>query len=73
MAVKIVLLETGQEHVGKFAIVDKGIVSLFAGIAARKHGGYRGCSKKQNFPMSAVSLTADEPAKEVEVHGGAGL
>ncbi len=71
MAVRVVLLETGQEHVGKFVIVERGMVALFAGIAARKHGGYRGCSRKQIFPIGSVQVFADEPAKEVENRSGA--
>ena len=65
MAVRVVIKETGETVAGKFAVIDGGTVGLFAGIMSDKKGGFRGCGKKQVFEGPTVSVTADDPAKEL--------
>ena len=65
MSVKVVIAESGETIVGKFAIQEGAQVYLFSGIMSDKKGGFRGCGKKRTFPTSAVSVTADDPAVEV--------
>jgi hypothetical protein len=66
MAVKVTDKKTGQETVGKWASIKEGQVSLFTGIMSDKKGGWRGCGKKIAFSADAVSVKADDPAKELK-------
>ncbi|MBI4213408.1 MAG: hypothetical protein HY534_03795 [Chloroflexi bacterium] len=65
MAVKVVINDTGQALIGKFASFDADKVGLFSGIMSDKKGGFRGCGKKQVFDASAVTVTADDFEKEI--------
>ncbi len=65
MSVKVVDKKTGKETVGKYAMVKGGEVSLYTGIMSDKKGGWRGCGKRLAFSADAVTVTADDPAKEL--------
>lgn len=69
MGVKVVDKKTGKETVGKYAAVKGGQVKLYTGIMADKKGGYRGCGKCLVFPAESVTVTADNPAKELKREG----
>lgn len=66
MAVKVVNKESGEAYTGKLAVVEKESVSLYSGCMVDKKGGLRGCGKKRVFPAASVSVTADDPAKEIK-------
>lgn len=66
MAVKVVNKATQETYTGKFAQIQKGEVWLYSGCMSDKKGGLRGCGKKQVFPASGVTVTADNPAKEIK-------
>ncbi len=68
MSVRVVDKKTGKETVGKYAVLRGGEVSLYTGIMLDKKGGWRGCGKRIAFPASDVTVTADDPAKELK-HG----
>jgi hypothetical protein len=34
-----------------------------------KKGGWRGCGKRLQFPADSVTVTADEPTKELKQEG----
>lgn len=65
MAVKVVIKETGETVTGKYAVIEAGQVGLFSGIMSDKKGGFRGCGKKRVFQGPAVTVAADDPAKEL--------
>ena len=65
MAVKVVIKETGETVIGKYAVIEAGQVGLFSGIMSDKKGGFRGCGKKRVFEGPAVTVAADDPAKEL--------
>ncbi len=66
MAVKVTEKQTGKESAGKFASIEGGKVNLWSGIMSDKKGGWRGCGKKVVFPAESVSVSADDPAKELK-------
>ena len=66
MSVKVVDKKTGNETVGKYALVKGDEVSLYTGIMSDKKGGWRGCGKRVVFPAENVTVTADDPAKELK-------
>lgn len=66
MAVKVVDKATGETHTGKFARIVGGSVNLFSGIMSDKKGGFRGCSRKQVFDEAKVTVTADDPDRELK-------
>ncbi len=66
MSVRVVDRKTGKETVGKYAVVKGGEVSLYTGIMSDKKGGWRGCGKRILFPTASVTVTADDPAKELK-------
>lgn len=66
MSVKVVDKKTAKETVGKYALVKDGQVSLYTGIMSDKKGGWRGCGKRILFPEESVTVTADDPAKELK-------
>lgn len=66
MAVKVLIKETGETITGKFASLEADKVGLFSGIMSDKKGGFRGCGKKQVFEAATVTVTADDPAKELK-------
>lgn len=66
MAVKVVIKQTGESVAGKFAAIEGDKVGLFSGIMSDKKGGFRGCGKKLVFEVSAVTVTADDPAREIK-------
>lgn len=65
MTVKVVVKETGETVTGKYAVIEAGQVGLFSGIMSDKKGGFRGCGKKRVFQGPAVTVAADDPAKEL--------
>lgn len=65
MSVKVVD-KTGKETLGKYASVKDGQVSLYTGIMSDKKGGWRGCGKRIVFSEGAVTVTADDAAKELK-------
>ncbi len=69
MSVKVVDKKTGKETIGKYAIIKSGQVSLYTGIMSDKKGGYRGCGKRLKFPSDSVTVTADDPTKELKQEG----
>jgi hypothetical protein len=66
MGVKVVDKKTGKETSGKYAVIKGGQVNLYTGIMSDKKGGWRGCGKRLVFPADAVSVIADDPAKELK-------
>ena len=66
MSVRVVDKKTGQETTGKYASVKGGQVSLYTGIMSDKKGGWRGCGKRIAFPAEDVTVTADDPTKELK-------
>ncbi len=66
MSVKVVDKKTKKETVGKFAMVKGGQVNLYTGIMSDKKGGWRGCGKRIVFPAASVTVTADDPGKELK-------
>ncbi|MBI4284315.1 MAG: hypothetical protein HY670_00225 [Chloroflexi bacterium] len=66
MSVKVVDKKTGKETVGKFASIKEGQVSLATGIMSDKKGGWRGCGRVIRFTEADVTVTADDPAKELK-------
>ncbi len=66
MSVKVTEKATGKETIGKWAAVKGGEVGLFSGIMSDKKGGWRGCGKKTVFSADAVTVKADDPAKELK-------
>ena len=66
MAVKVVNKETGETVSGKLAILKEGNVILYSGCMSDKKGGLRGCGKKQVFAADSVSVSADDPAREIK-------
>ncbi len=66
MSVKVVDKKTGKETVGKYAQIKEGQVSLYTGIMSDKKGGWRGCGKRILFPEEVVTVTADNPDKELK-------
>lgn len=65
MSVKVIDKQTGEETVGKFALKKGGQLNLYTGIMSNKKGGWRGCGKRIVFPAENVTVTADDPAKEL--------
>lgn len=67
MAVKVVDKQTGKAASGKFADIKGGSVHLWSGAMSDKKGGFRGCGKKVGvFPEASVTISADNPAKEIK-------
>lgn len=66
MPVQVLIKETGEKVSGKFAVIDAESVGLFSGIMSDKKGGFRGCGKKLVFQANVVSVSADDPAKEIK-------
>ena len=66
MSVKVVDNKTGEETTGKYAVIKSGQVSLYTVIMSDKKGGWRGCGKRFQFPADGVTVTADEPTKELK-------
>lgn len=67
MAVKLVNKKSGQALTGKFADIKGGSVHLWSGSMSDKKGGFRGCGKKLGvFPEAEVTVTADDPTKEMK-------
>ncbi len=69
MSVKVVDKKTGKETIGKYAIIKGEQVNLYTGIMSDKKGGYRGCGKRLKFPSDSVTVTADDPTKELKQEG----
>ena len=65
MSVKVVDKNTGVETTSKYAAAKEGQVNLYTGIMPDKKGGWQGCGKRILFPAGDVTVTADEPAKEL--------
>jgi hypothetical protein len=66
MSVKVKDKKTGNEAVGKFAAIKAGEVKLYSGIMSDKKGGWRGCGKSTTFSADDVSVSADDPSKELK-------
>lgn len=66
MSVRVVDKKTGKETVGKYASVKGGQVSLYSGIMSDKKGGWRGCGKRTVFSAPEITVTADDPTKELK-------
>ena len=66
MSVKVVDKKTGQETTGKYAAIKGEQVNLYTGIMSNKKGGWRGCGRRIVFPVDDVTVTADEPTKELK-------
>lgn len=66
MSVKVVEKKTGKQTIGKYAVIKGGEVSLYTGIMSDKKGGWRGCGRRILFPAESVTVTADDPAKELK-------
>ncbi len=67
MAVQVTNKESGQTFTGKFADVRGGNVSLWSGVMSDRKGGFRGCGRKiAVFPEASVTVTADDPAREIK-------
>lgn len=66
MAVKVVEKATGKVTQGKYAAIKGKEVTLYSGMMSDKKGGWRGCGKCTKFPADAVTVSADDPAKEIK-------
>ena len=66
MAVKVTEKATGAIHNGKYAAIQGANLNLYSGIMSDKKGGWRGCGKRIVFVADAVSVAADDPAKEMK-------
>ncbi len=66
MSVRVVDKKSKQETIGKYALIKGGQVSLYTGIMSDKKGGWRGCGKRLVFPAESVTMTADDPGKELK-------
>ena len=66
MGVKVVDKKTGKVLTGKYAVIKAGQVNLYTGIMSDKKGGWRGCGKRLQFAVESVTVTADEPTKELK-------
>ena len=66
MSVRVVDKKTGEETTGKYAVIKGGQVNLYTGIMSDKKGGWRGCGKRLQFVAEGVTVTADEPTKELK-------
>ena len=66
MSVKVTDRQTGEEATGKFALAKGGQINLYTGIMSDKKGGWRGCGKRIIFPAENVTVTADDPGKELK-------
>lgn len=66
MSVRVADKKSGKETAGKYASVKAGQVSLYSGIMSDKKGGWRGCGKRTVFSIADVTITADDPAKELK-------
>jgi len=66
MAVKVVEKATGKVVTGKYAAIKGKDVRLYSGIMSDKKGGWRGCGKCTDFSADAVTVSADDPAKEIK-------
>ncbi len=66
MPVKVTEKKTGKETIGKWAAVKDAEVQLWSGIMSDKKGGWRGCGKKTVFKTDAVTVKADDPARELK-------
>ena len=66
MSIKVVDKKTGKETTGKYAVIKGGQVNLYTGIMSDKKGGWRGCGKRLLFSAENVTVTADEPTKELK-------
>jgi len=69
MSVKVVDKKTGKETIGKYMLMEGGQVKLYTGIMSDKKGGWRGCGKRIVFPAENVTVTADDPARELQQQG----
>ena len=66
MAVKLVEKKTGEAITGKYASIEGEAVNLFSGIMSDKKGGWRGCGRKQVFPLKDYAVSADKPEQEIK-------
>lgn len=66
MSVRVIDKKTGEETTGKYAVIKSGQVNLYTGIMSDKKGGWRGCGKRFQFSAGSVTVTADEPTKELK-------
>ena len=66
MGVKVIDKKSGSETTGKYAVIKAGQVNLYTGITSDKKGGWRGCGKRHQFAVNDVTVTDDEPAKELK-------
>lgn len=66
MTVKVVEKATGKEFTGKYAVVDPAQVALFSGSMSDKKGGIRGCGRKTVFEAAKVTVSADDPSREIK-------
>jgi hypothetical protein len=66
MTVKVVDKKTGKETTGKYAIIKGAQVNLYTGIMSDKKGGWRGCGKRHVFSTESVTVTADDPTRELK-------
>ena len=66
MAVKVVEKATGKVATGKYVSIKGKEVRLYSGIMSDKKGGWRGCGKCTSFSADAVTVSADDPAREIK-------
>ncbi len=66
MSVRVMDKKTGKEPIGKYALDKGGQINLYSGIMSDKKGGWRGCGKRIIFPAESVTVTAEDPAKELK-------
>jgi len=65
-SVKVIEKASGKETTGKYVTIKGGEVGLFFGIMSDKKGGWRGCGKKTVFQADAVTVKAEDQAKELK-------
>ena len=66
MPVKVTEKATGKVFTGKFAAIKGNEVTLYSGMMSDKKGGWRGCGKCTRFPADTVTVSADDPAREIK-------
>lgn len=66
MPVRVKDKKTGEEAVGKWAAIKGSEVQLWSGIMSDKKGGWRGCGKRSTFAAVDVTISADDPARELK-------
>ena len=70
MAVRVIDKETGKLTSGMYAVMKKGgQVWLYTGIKTDPEGGWQGAGLRLVLATDRVTVTADDPVKELKQEG----